>query len=112
MSDFSAIIDRAIEWSIMIMFASCTSVILYLIDLHENNQKATWYGALLKALGGGLAGAFAVLICAYLNWSQMATGIACGSVGAIGASFIRDIANTIVGALKAALLKAPQQEGK
>ena len=54
----SQIIEKAIEWGGMVAFAAGTSVILYLIDLHENGQKVTWYGALIKMLGGGLAGAF------------------------------------------------------
>lgn len=111
MNDF---LDRMIESIGLVLFASCTSVILYLIDCHEKNEKASWYTAFLKGLGGGLAGLFAMLICAYLEWGQYSTGIACGSAGAIGAAFIRDIANTIVGALKAAILKTPanQQDGK
>lgn len=81
-----------------------TALILYLIELHENNQKATFYGAVLKALGGGLAGAFMVLIGSALGWKPLWIGIACGSVGAIGASFIRDIANTFLSAAKAAIM--------
>jgi hypothetical protein len=100
----SAIIERALEWLGFVTFASATALILYLIELNENGQKATLYGATLKAAGGGLAGAFMVLIGGALGWEPIWIGVACGSVGAIGASFIRDLANTFVSAIKAAIM--------
>lgn len=98
------LIERALEWIGFVAFASVTAMILYLIELHENGQKVTIYGAFLKAAGGGLAGAFMVLIGTALNWETLWIGIACGSVGAVGASFIRDLANTFIDAIKTALL--------
>jgi hypothetical protein len=86
------------------MFAGATSLILYLIELHENGQRATFYGATLKALGGGLAGAFMVLIGTALGWESLWIGIAAGSVGAVGASFIKDLGNAFLAAVRNAIL--------
>ena len=97
-------IERALEWFGFVSFASATAAILYLIELHENGQKATLYGATLKGAGGGLAGAFMVLIGSALGWEPIWIGVACGSVGAIGAAFIRDLANAFVAAIKAAIM--------
>lgn len=85
-------------------FAGATSLILYLIELHESGQKATFYGAILKLLGGGLAGAFMVLIGNALEWESLWIGIAAGSVGAVGASFIKDLGNAFLSAVRNAIL--------
>lgn len=96
-------IERIIEWIWFAGLSSTSALILYLIEKHEKGHKPKVYEAFLRVLGGGLAGVVMIYIATWLEFPEPAMGAACGIVGAIGAGFIKDLADALADAVKKAI---------